>query len=721
MKQNPQVISLIEEASGDGGRVVSAVESIIDHLLRDNLAYKMRVPPAMVGIHPCNRDGYGVSEAEVHELGSMIVAMGWSWPACQHATAMEEDDEGNVAKFSMKLKNSAMGLADTVAGEIKFGSLACSHTNQFLHAVIAGVPSTIDSLCTDDRMSKSKLAEKDPALADALDKGLEWLILKKEVGTLCPTLPDLVQNAKNASGQAQRMETEVQLLSRIHSLAQSMSSSTVDGQVVVDWSAVQRAVLRRKVPEPSEVPDLVKYVQRWGGGVHGTFLKDLSSFHQQFVRSGRIVPGTTFKALADLRLSPDELVPYLATAVVKTQASCPDNRVSNKVCRFIAPSDIASIEKSNKKAAMEAEEVLRTFRAMVSDMSMDRASETRFFGRLDTTVVRHVFSKPLAEHYDNLQQVALHFMKELEGLASRPSSSGNIVPRQSSIGGPEASSSSAGSVPNYVQFGPDGKASEAKKVTLLNKGFFPGAPVSNSVSGVTGVIRSIDIDGSVVVERSSPIGGCTTESFEEFVAGWGKTKSAVETLEGWQKSTPKGNRNFAEVVCKAQVQVALNTLLSSVDEPAVRLQTKPCKGCFAEAAFAKHKLQLAPMTYRVQACAAGHEPPQGSWPCKVGGSTFHLVPIIAKEFVVPFWYVRVVSDIEESATMEVVYKTITVSAKAGKEPQKIDIEIPMLQNKDALDDGKELIVYRPAPAPKKKAPKRDMVLSLGKEAKKSKA
>ena len=191
-----RIAELIECAVKDGGRVVSCVDSIIEILLKENMAYVMRVPPAMMGVHWANRDGYGVSASEVHAIGADIVHMGWSWLACKHAVAMEDDDDKKVEAFNFKLKNSAEELADTTEGEIKFGSLSCSHTNQFLHAVLAERPSSIESLSIDGHLSKSKLSERDPALADALAKGLEWVILKKEVAILYPRLPDLIQNAR---------------------------------------------------------------------------------------------------------------------------------------------------------------------------------------------------------------------------------------------------------------------------------------------------------------------------------------------------------------------------------------------------------------------------------------------------------------------------------------------------------------------------------------------
>lgn len=54
---------------------------------------------------------------------------------------------------------------------------------------------------------------------DALASGLRWLVLKSEVGQLYPTLCDLVQRARQATGLAQRAENEIQLLQRIHGMA----------------------------------------------------------------------------------------------------------------------------------------------------------------------------------------------------------------------------------------------------------------------------------------------------------------------------------------------------------------------------------------------------------------------------------------------------------------------------------------------------------------------
>jgi len=287
---NSKIVSLIAAAEKHGGKIVSCVDSILELLIDLKLAYRMSLPPGMVGIHPANRDGYGVSATEVHALGAEIVFMGWSFLACQHAVCMEDDPSGTVAAFSAKLKNGSDGLADCQPGEIRYGSLSCSHTNQFLCCLLAGVQSEHKNLCIDNRMSPGMLSEQDPGIAKALIDGLSWIVLKAEVATLYPSLPDLIQKARNDPGRAQRQEGEVQVLLRIANLAKAKSTTT-DGEVTVDWEGVRKVLLQRKMSEPEDVPHLVKFVQRWGGGLKAEFLRDLNEFHKVFVPSGRIVPG----------------------------------------------------------------------------------------------------------------------------------------------------------------------------------------------------------------------------------------------------------------------------------------------------------------------------------------------------------------------------------------------------------------------------------------------
>ena len=315
---DPKIVALIKMAH-ETGKNVSAVDAILDRLEESHLAYRMSLPPPVVGINPLNRDSYGVSEPEVHALGSEIVSMGWSWHACKHAVCIEDTEGQEIAIFSAKIKNATDGLQSAAPGEVRFGSLACTHTNQFLCCVLGAVPTAQDNLAVDGHMSAEKLKKEDEGIAKALTQGLEWLVLKAAVAKLYPELPSLVQAARNQPGQSQRMESEMQMLLRISTLARSMAKS-VQGQVSVDWEAIRATILRRRTNNPADVPELIKFVQRWGGGISAAFIEELSQFHKTFVPSGRMVPAATFRAVADLKLAPDELMPYLASAIIKTQA-----------------------------------------------------------------------------------------------------------------------------------------------------------------------------------------------------------------------------------------------------------------------------------------------------------------------------------------------------------------------------------------------------------------
>ena len=93
---DPSIVELLRQASEDRSKLVTIVDRVVVKLVASDLAYKLRMPCGMVGVHPSSRDGYGVHDAEVHALGSDIVAMGWSWAACSHAICQKDDDTKHI-------------------------------------------------------------------------------------------------------------------------------------------------------------------------------------------------------------------------------------------------------------------------------------------------------------------------------------------------------------------------------------------------------------------------------------------------------------------------------------------------------------------------------------------------------------------------------------------------------------------------------------------------
>ena len=98
-------------------------------------------------------------------------------------------------------------------------------------------------------------------------------------------------------------------------------------------------------------------------------------------------------------------------------------------------------------------------------------------------------------------------------------------------------------------------------------------------------------------------------SFEDFLAQYGKAKSEIEVLEGWQNAIPMKIASYQEALTKYRIQLGLAMLANKNSTPSLRIQVKPTKSLFAEASFPSGKLCLIPETTRITATQAARCPP----------------------------------------------------------------------------------------------------------------
>ena len=688
-----RIQQLIDSAGGEHGRIVSAVDQVVDILIELKLAYRLRIPPKMVGVHPANRGGYGISASEIHSLGEEIVEMGWSWGACSHAICIEDDEDMTISKYTCSLKDGHDGLQQSDPAEIKFGPLSCTHTNQFLCCVLAGVVSDIESLCLFGRVSEAKVCS-DIELMKALKDGLEWTVIKAGVAKEYPSLPELIQAARNKPGQSQRSDNEFQAIQRVWCLMKRMSTTTAGG-VTVDWERVQKAVsATNRCKDIGDIPVFTRFVQLWGGGEEGQFVADLNRFHQLFVPAGRTVPTSTFKSLCDLKLGPSELMPHMVTAIVKTQASCPASKVQENVCRFISPADIAGIEKSTTKSKfLEGEKVLREFRKLASTVGLNDPDRVKFFGRLDTTVVRFLFTKPLVVKHPDLQDIVKFFKCDLAKLV--PSHSGMILPA-SAVATATAPTVpfSEGTAPNVMQY-KDGVAIDAHIGTLKNLGFVVGSVVKTA-DGTERTISKISGDGSIT------LGGQKKQiQFDVFCGTYSIVKGVMDFVDDWVSKDPSHNSGYTEFITKAQISMALSTVYNDIPlNTDLRLQMKPSRTVIAGINFAVGKLVLVPVSQRI---IKSSEVPAGGFECKVSGTDkYYVTPMfVPTDFVVPAWIVKTTEDADE-ANMDVCYKQVTVTSTYNRGSSKVVVQVPILVNKVPVKKDVELMYFREAPAKKEK-------------------
>ena len=89
-----------------------------------------------------------------------------------------------------------------------------------------------------------------------------WEVFPHWVEEAYPWMPDVFQTAANHEQQVQEGESWLQLLYKIAQRSSEMTSSGKD----VNNDDIAKAVLRSQPPNAVDVPDIVDYYQKYGGG-----------------------------------------------------------------------------------------------------------------------------------------------------------------------------------------------------------------------------------------------------------------------------------------------------------------------------------------------------------------------------------------------------------------------------------------------------------------------
>ena len=69
-------------AKAEDGALVSGVNGIFEVLKKHGLLREVVIEPDYVGVHHMNRDGFGISVQDAHDLMSHILEIGWASEQC---------------------------------------------------------------------------------------------------------------------------------------------------------------------------------------------------------------------------------------------------------------------------------------------------------------------------------------------------------------------------------------------------------------------------------------------------------------------------------------------------------------------------------------------------------------------------------------------------------------------------------------------------------------
>ena len=208
---------------------------------------------------------------------------------------------------------------------------------------------------------------------------------------LYPLIPRIFQSAANQEQQVQEGESWQQVLKKIANRASEMPNSRADD--------IARAVLRSQPPHAEDVPDMVDWYLKWGGGKNGFWVNDLLRFCQVSKVSGVgcRVSGRAFAALANLKFEATEVIPARAVcAILKRMAS--SSRSCDGVSSIYKVADINSItsKQSRKRLFPEAHGLMQQASALLKEnaATLQDHEITKAENRLQMSLVDFVLEKP---------------------------------------------------------------------------------------------------------------------------------------------------------------------------------------------------------------------------------------------------------------------------------------------------------------------------------------
>ena len=318
--------------------LVQAADRIEACLERQQLLKHMTLCPSLVGVDPHNRGSEGVNPFEVALLAAEIGEVGWSWAECKHATCIAQQPGAvDIEVFNMRLAEG-QALAPVEVGEIAFGSIACSHTNQVLRAIRAELPAQDQHLSDGQRFCRTRLEERDAQYARAVREGLPWKVYSWQVRPMYPQVLSLVSNARNVGSTLNRQESEMQTLLRLHTLSAQHSTARTS----VSWQSIRRAILRTRPPCAEKLGSMISFIIARSGGGSGEHLQFLAAFHRNFVDASKRagVPAALYDSLAAF---PHH---FLAMAFLEAAWTCPPPYLRNRECTQVTAAEVNTLAKA---------------------------------------------------------------------------------------------------------------------------------------------------------------------------------------------------------------------------------------------------------------------------------------------------------------------------------------------------------------------------------------
>ena len=662
-----EIQALIDEVDNKG--LMKTWREIEKILSSNGLVSSLQIPPDKVGVHPSNRDGFGLAVKDVHRLLNLVSEVGFDESQINAwCVEVSHHEQLAVTKFNESLVRQSNGTLPAFPHPARYASLSASHTNAMLRACLHGCPHVDGEkvLTCDGALDMSRIESQDSGLAKAVRDGLKWKCVS-HLAMECSGLVKILQSAMNASQQIARQEHEFQIFKRIANEIETSSN--------VKWGDIKAKLLASKPLCASACPHMFAFLSKYGQG-HGLIERVEERLKSTTEMSKNLGEGF-WKAIA--MDSPKGCLDQFVTwrfAVLSVAYGSEFQVLITDVRK--------SLGKDAREKIVEIEALLNELHVLAKDLAPENLEHVYDahdqivmigFERLKQKVVQEV----MAEFVDLIEEIT----------AKRLSIKWDMWSKR-----PEGAHSSSGAADpeskTMRSFDKDGKLVN-EECLVHEVGFHVGLLVQRKSDKVKGMIKDLK-DGKVYLEMQDDEGNpkIVTATYRSFFSGeWKaikeKRKLAVEDLTPYLLSS---SEHWNTQVNKAKIIMELHDLHAKHASVIgnLTMDVRPTRGIFSKHAYSKNKLILVPLTDKI----AEKEPMGGFW-VEIGKEKkFYLQAhnlikvnddgLDPDTFIHPFWLLRTSHEPEE-VNMEVVAK------RHG------DFHIPVMTNITEISPGDELVRY----------------------------
>ena len=702
-------IALFESAPNGEG-VQTFQQRILKIIAEHGLSDERWIDVVKVGVHPDNREKVGLVPVDVHELLALIASQGWSWSECAGALGCEIPPNSTGAawrKFNVELANKSDGyLPEVDADNLDIVSARGSHTTSGVRCMKLGAKGIHDALCTDGKVSRNKIIDRQPSMNEPIDKGMKYTVIKWQLAMACPRLMEILSRTGNASHGVARTQTALQGCKRVLSLASTMPKDTPDF-----WEKVARAACIGMAPDYAETAKAYcGFVQQWSGGKDGRVIDELVAYERILPLKRTIAPAD-LKSLGEIKFWDG---PRYVPAMVKALLLAPPNFVDNGVAKLFTQNDysqLSSTASKLKKLAYEAHHCMTAantfFDAYVTINEIDKI---KIIGELEVRCVMLAHSKKSTTRAESksFKHIAL---AAYQLAAEKMRADDRTIPRWEYIN--ELMTPAQGKIASQTairEFDSEGTIAD---VDLQSHGFKVDVTIvkvdvkeqKSTDSPSEFVIKDVS-DQQVILNGGD---GTEVRIHRSELLNHYKLKpiDKIVSYNFGAYFNPSQTKDMAQDIARGVIKSAIRSLFNASSEQYTQIVKKnnKCSAVVTKDFPRIEMLNIVPLTNSI---IIGKSPPGGQhvvlgsldcfgidsehayaksmtvWPkdgadaMKAGGS-----------FIVAFWNIEQVSD-PQDANCTIVDNAIGCNVMQSK----YQINIPLIKNTKPIKKGQELKCYK---------------------------